>query len=86
MTLNISLAPEDETKLSRLAAASGTDLNEYVQRLIRRELEVPLSLVDAAEPLARAVERSGVSDEEFTSIIEQAKSEARAQRRNRESA
>ncbi len=81
MTVTISLLPDDERRLAQLAAASGTDMAEYVRRLIKKEIDAPLSIVEAAEPLARAVEKSGVSDDEFTSILQQARNEDREARR-----
>jgi hypothetical protein len=41
----------------------------------------PLSLAEAAEPLARAVDAAGVSDDEFTSILVQARDAVRRDRR-----
>ncbi|MGA3065878.1 MAG: hypothetical protein ABSF29_03420 [Tepidisphaeraceae bacterium] len=79
MTVTIALPPEDERKLARLAAASGTDPAEYVRRLIKKEIDAPLSIVQAAEPFARAVDAGGVSDEEFTDIVKQAQKESRAE-------
>jgi predicted DNA-binding protein len=77
MIVTITLPPEDEKKLARLAAASGTEPDEYVRRLIKKEIDAPLSLVEAAEPFARAVEASGVNEQDFTSILQQARDEAR---------
>lgn len=81
MSLTIALSPEDEKKLSDRAAARGKDVATYVEQLIRREIDAPLSLIEAAEPFARAVDASGVTDEEFLEILEQARAEARAERK-----
>lgn len=62
MTVTVSLAPDEEQKLARLAAASGVNPSEYVQQLIKKELDAPLSLLEAAEPFARAVDSSGIGD------------------------
>lgn len=81
MTVKISLRPKDEKKLVRLAAASGTDTAEFVRWLIKKEIDVPVSIIQAAEPFARAVDASGVGDDEFTSTLRQARNEARCARR-----
>ena len=69
MTLMISLPLDAETKLRERARAAGKDVAEYVQQLLVNELGAPLSLAEASEPLAKAVDAAGVSDEEFTSVI-----------------
>ncbi len=86
MTVIIALPPEDEKKLARLAAAGGTDTAEFVRRLIKKEIDAPLSLLGAAEPFVRAVEASGATDDELTSILTQAQSEARTARSSSQNA
>jgi hypothetical protein len=56
-------------------------VTQYVEQLITKELVAPLSLAEAAEPLARAVDAAGVSDDEFTSILVQARDAVRRDRR-----
>ncbi|HEX4056460.1 MAG TPA: hypothetical protein VHX86_19540 [Tepidisphaeraceae bacterium] len=82
MTVTIALPPDDEKKLARLAAANGTDTAEYVRRIIKKEIDAPLSITQAAEPFAGAVQSSGIGDDEFTSTLQQAKTEARSARRS----
>jgi hypothetical protein len=76
MTVTISLRPEEQQKLSQRAAAAGKDVVEYVQQLVQRDIELPPSIAQAAEPIARAVGASGISDAEFEALIEQARQEA----------
>lgn len=85
MTVTIALLPEDEKKLAQLAAASGTDMAEYVRRLIKKEIAVPISISEAAELFARAIEASGISDEDFTSTLHKAQKEARQARKGQRS-
>lgn len=68
-TLTISLPAETEGKLKERALAVGQDVSRYLEQLIDKELAAPLSLVEAAEPFARAVDAAGVSEDEFTSVI-----------------
>jgi hypothetical protein len=83
MTLMISLPPEAETKLKDRARAAGKDVTEYAQQLLVNELAAPLSLAEAAEPLAKAVDAGGVSDDEFTSLVVQARDAARRDRQRK---
>ena len=81
MTLTISLPGDAESRLKERARAAGQDVAQYVERLIKQELLAPLSLVEAAEPLAKAVDAAGVSDEEFASSLVEARDAVRRERR-----
>jgi len=81
MTLMISLPGDTETRLKERAHAAGQDLAQYVEGLISKELAAPLSLAAAAEPLARAVDAVGVTDDQFTAILHDARDAARRDRR-----
>ena len=73
MTLTISLPGDAETRLKDRAKAAGQDVTRYVEQMIARELAAPLSLIEAAEPLARAVDAAGMTDDEYTSLLVQAR-------------
>jgi hypothetical protein len=81
MALTISLPSDAEFRLRERARAAGQDVTQYVQELITKELVAPLSLAEAAEPLARAVDAAGVSDDEFTSALIEARDAVRRDRR-----
>ncbi|HEX4283860.1 MAG TPA: hypothetical protein VHZ28_02130 [Terracidiphilus sp.] len=81
MVLTISLPADAESRLRARARAAGQDLTEYVEQLIARELVAPLSLAEASEPLARAVDAAGVTDDEFTSALIEARDAVRRDRR-----
>jgi len=81
MALTISLPSDAESRLRERARTAGQDVTQYVEQLITKELVAPLSLAEAAEPLARAVDAAGVSDDEFTSILVQARDAVRRDRR-----
>src|SRR4051812_39163687 len=83
MTLTISLPSDSETRLKERARAAGQDLTRYVEQLIEKDLAAPLSIPDAAEPLAKAVDAAGVTHDRFTSILEEARDAARRERRTR---
>ena len=73
------LVGDAEEKLH--ARAAGQGVTQYVEQLVNKELIAPLSLTEAAEPLARAVDAAGVSDEEFTANLIEALDAVRKDRR-----
>ncbi len=79
--MTISLPIDAESRLRERARTAGQDVTQYVEQLITKELVAPLSLAEAAEPLARAVDAAGVSDEEFTSALVEARDAVRRDRR-----
>jgi hypothetical protein len=81
MALTISLPGDAESRLRERARAAGQDVTQYVEQLITKELVAPLSLAEAAEPLARAVDAAGVTDDEFTSLLVEARDAVRRDRR-----
>jgi hypothetical protein len=81
MSLTISLSADAESRLKDRARAAGQDVNQYVEQLLTREMIAPLTLVEAAEPLARAVDAAGVTDEEYTSALLEARDGVRRDRR-----
>ena len=82
MPLTISLPSDTEARLRQRAEAAGQDVSKYAEQLIIKELDVPLSLAEASEPLAAAVDAAGVSDDEFRSVLDEARDAARKARRS----
>ncbi|HET6247538.1 MAG TPA: hypothetical protein VFE47_07575 [Tepidisphaeraceae bacterium] len=80
MALTISLPTEAESRLRERARAAGQEVTHYVEQLITKELVAPLSLAEASEPLARAVDAAGVTDDEFTSALIEARDAVRRDR------
>jgi hypothetical protein len=83
MSLNISLPFDAEAKLRERARAAGKDLSQYVEQLLTNELLAPLLLIEAAEPFASAVDASGVSDEQFVTIVNDARDASRHDRKRK---
>ena len=81
MTLTISLPGDAESRLRERARAAGQDLSHYVEAILTKELVAPLSLAEAAEPMARAVDAANVSDDEFTSVVIAAQDAVRRDRK-----
>jgi hypothetical protein len=63
------------------ARAAGQEVTQYVEQLTIKELVARLSLAEVAEPLARAVDGAGVTDDEFTSALIEARDAVRGDRR-----
>ncbi|HET6246476.1 MAG TPA: hypothetical protein VFE47_02170 [Tepidisphaeraceae bacterium] len=80
MPLTISLPSSAEEKLRKRADAAGQDVTKYAELLIIKQLDAPQSLAEAAEPLAAAVDASGISDNEFLSVVQDARDAARKAR------
>jgi len=71
------LRPEERKSLSHRAPAPGKDAPGYAHQLVRRGIESPPLIAQAAEPIARAVQTSGISDdEEFDALFKQARQES----------
>lgn len=49
---------------------------EWVHQLLRPEIELHPSISRATEPIARAVQATGISEYEFDELVEQARREA----------
>jgi len=81
MTVNLSLAPDDEKKLAERAAASGQDVTAYLQQLIKKEIEQP-SFAELFAPVHQAVRNSGLTDPQIDSVLQQAVTESRRERRS----
>jgi hypothetical protein len=81
MTLTISLPGDAESRLRERAQAAGQDLVHYVEQLIAKELVAPLSLAEAAEPIARAVDAANLTDDEFMSVLTEARDAVRRDRK-----
>lgn len=81
MILTISLPVDAESRLRERARVAGQEVTQYVEQLITRELAAPWALPEAAEPLARAVDAAGVTDDEFTSLLVEARDAVRRDRR-----
>jgi hypothetical protein len=73
----VQLSPEREKRLRQRAAAIGKDAEAYAEHLLSRELDVPLSLLEAAEPFADAISSAGVGEDELKDILTHARDQAR---------
>ncbi len=82
MTLTIPISPEAEAKLIAKAAAAGVDVTTFAAQTLERAASKP-TLEEILAPLRKEFEQSGMTEDELTDLLEQAKHEARAERRAR---
>lgn len=69
MTLNISLAPDVEAKLTERASAAGQDVREYATRLLEEAIASP-SVEELLAPFRQGVQDSGMSDDDLDRFYE----------------
>lgn len=75
MDLAVSAVPHDQVeRLEARARRSGVSRDEYVRRLIERDLDAP-TMDEIFAPFRDAVEASGISDAELTALFEDARNE-----------
>jgi hypothetical protein len=95
MALTITLSPETEEKLRKLAAQSGQTSEGFVRQLVEREVlgsNGPPLGEETARPAARTfdeifaplrkeVAESGISDDDLDGLLEQARKEVWQERK-----
>jgi hypothetical protein len=81
MDLILHISGELEALLREKAAATGTDLQAYAASVIERCAKAPLTMVEISGPLADEFAKTGMTDDEFGDLLEEAKHEIRAARR-----
>ena len=83
MVLTIPISPEAEAKLKAKADLAGVDLTAYVAALVEQNARQPLSIAQISGPVADAFEKSGMTEDELSEVLEEAKHAMRAERRAR---
>lgn len=81
MTLHIEISGDEVERLRERAAAVGMDVTEYAAGVLRRAAERPLSVSEISGPIAEAFRASGLTEDQLTDMLEQAKHEMRARKR-----
>jgi hypothetical protein len=72
--ITVKLADHVSQLLADRMKLTGQNLDDYVGNLIEREL-TRTSLDEKLAPFQQAIETSGISDEEFDALIEEAREE-----------
>jgi hypothetical protein len=83
LALTLRLSAQARQKLQERAAASGTDVAGYVSTIVEQNTQKPLSLEAISGPVYQRFLDSGLTDEQLSEELEQAKHEMRAERRGR---
>ncbi len=86
-TLTLTFSPETERKLRACAAANGQDVATFALQAIQEKLRTaPLPTRDARlAPLREEFRASGMTDDELYNLLDEARDEARRDRRERKS-
>src|SRR5690349_8627995 len=80
MTLQISLAPDEEARLRERAAAAGKDVQTFAGEALIDTLERP-TLAELLAPVHAETRRLGTSVEEIDAMLDRARGEALADRK-----
>jgi hypothetical protein len=77
------LPPETERQLVACAAANGQDVAPFAIQAIEEKIKARASgpIDQLLEPLQAGISESGLSDEDLTSLLKQARDEARREKR-----
>ena len=74
MAITITLSRETERKLQARASQKGLEVSAYLGRLVEKEVQKP-TLSEILAPFRQQVQTSGISDEELTTLFEEAREE-----------
>lgn len=75
MTVTIDLPPELENNLHQQATRSGQDVKTFVLQAVQEKIARARTFDEICAPFVRAVEASGITDEEFERFFEEAREE-----------
>jgi hypothetical protein len=75
MTVTIDLPPELEQVLRQQAARKNQDVTTFVLQAVQEKIARGRTFDEICAPFAEAVAASGISDEEFDRLFEEAREE-----------
>jgi hypothetical protein len=84
MVLTLTISAEAEAKLKAKAAAAGVDVETYAAAIVEQTTKAPLSLREISGPVADDFAKSGMTEDELSDLLEEAKHEMRAEKRGRQ--
>ena len=85
MCLHLPLTPDDERLLAQRAHSAGQDAAAFALDVLRRELARVARVESMLAPVHEEFERSGMTEEELTGLLERAKHDLRREPRARAS-
>jgi hypothetical protein len=83
MTMTIDLSPELESAVRKQAARNGQDVGAFVLQAVQEKIARARSFDEICAPFARAVEASGITDDEFDCFFEEAREEVWQEKQGR---
>lgn len=83
MSITIHLSTEAEQRLGNRAQAAGIDAPTYAERLLLLLLTKPESIEQISGPLQQQFRESGMTDDEWGDLLEDAKHAMRRERQGR---
>lgn len=75
MTLEITLAPDEEARLRERAAALGLDIQTFAREALIEKIDRP-TFAQRLAPIHEATRRSGMTEDGIDAMIERAREEA----------
>jgi len=84
LPLTLHLSQEAREKLVRQAAANGTDVADYVSKIVEETTRKSFSLEEISGPVYQRFLESGTTDDELSEELERGKHELRSERRARQ--
>jgi predicted transcriptional regulator len=82
MTVTIDLPPELEEALRQQAVQTGQDVQVFVLQAVKEKIARALTFDEVCAPFARAVEATGMTDEEFDRFFEEVREEVWQEKRD----
>jgi hypothetical protein len=73
MTVTLDLEPEVESQLEKRAKAEGCDVQDYLKKLIQKDVDRKRTFDEILAPFRQAVENSGISEDELDSLFTEAR-------------
>lgn len=70
MSVLLELEPNVEAALEKKAAATGTPVNTYIEKLIEHHIDLGPTYEEVMAPLWKSFAETGMSDEELDDLID----------------
>ena len=85
MTVTINFPPDLEKTVRQQAAKNGQDVSAFVVQAVNEKLAKARTFDEICAPFAQAVTASGISDDEFDRIFEEAREEVWQEKQSKKS-
>ena len=76
VTVKLSLTPEEKRTLLARATEKGQDVADYLRTLVEEDLKRPPALSEILAPIHEEFRQSGMSEDELSALIEDAREAA----------